>query len=400
MRRSVLVLTLLLAGCPRPRTGARAGGESPAAKPGADVAAAGDAPGSVTGRDDAAGDDHRLDDGAPKVHHLDVVHLDVVGHDARGEPIIEAKTPGPLLDRGNQAFNAGKLKDAEGWYRKLATEFPDSELAPSALYNIALVREKQGLLDDAVTAYLELAKAYPKAIESADGELRAAAILADKDRFKEAGDVLDLLLARDDLAHATRLEGLARRGYVLIEQGALDDAERALADAVAVWRRAARIEDPYYIAMAHFYLGEVEARRFAKQPVRSADEALSADMRTKREILLRAYAHWKEALGFKQAYWATAAGYQMSQIFYDYWIAAVRAPFPDGMAADARPLYIREVHERVRENLVKALDGHRANVELAEAFGVETTWSRTSKARAADILAILDREARGEAVVP
>jgi hypothetical protein len=49
---------------------------------------------------------------------------------------------------------------------------------------------------------------------------------------------------------------------------------------------------------------------------------------------------------------------------------------------------------------VKALDGHRANVELAEAFGVQTTWSQTSKSRAADILAILDREARGEAVVP
>jgi hypothetical protein len=163
---------------------------------------------------------------------------------------------------------------------------------------------------------------------------------------------------------------------------------------MSTWRKAQNIEDPYYVAMAAFYLGEVSARRFADQKVRSADEELSADMRTKRELLLDAYDHWKEALTFKNAYWATAAGYQMSQIFYDYWKAAVGAPFPDGMSADARPLYVEEVHARVKENLEKALDGHNANVGLADAYGVKTSWSEASKQRAIELMQLLDQEAR------
>lgn len=396
--RSVLVTLALLtlAGCPRSRGAVEPKAATTSAKPSTDLAAAFGTPTS----DDATDDDHRLDDLRPKVHDLDVVHLDVVGRDADGEPIIEATTPGPLLDQGNEAFNAGKLDDAEGWYRKLTTEFPDSALAPAALYNIALVREKQGAPDEAIRAYLELAAAYPASLEAQEGQLRAAALLADRERWREAGEVLDQILARTDLAREVRLEAFARKGYVLLEQGLLDDAETALREAIAVWRRASRIDDPYYIAMAYFYLGDVEARRFDRQPVRSADAALPADMDAKRALLLRAYAHWKEALDFKHAYWATASGYRMSQIFYDYWIAAVRAPFPDGMTAEARPRYVAEVHDRVRENLVKALEGHQANVGLAEVYGVDTSWSLASKTRAAEIMAILDREARGEAVVP
>jgi tetratricopeptide (TPR) repeat protein len=245
-----------------------------------------------------------------------------------------------------------------------------------------------------VRAYLELAAAHPDVLESLEGQLRAAAILADKERWKEAAAVLDAVIARTDLSREIRIEAYARKGYVQLEQGALDDAEATLGEAIATWRKASHVDDPYYIAMAHFYLGEIDARRFDKQPVRSADEELSADMREKRVHLMNAYGHWKEALLFKQAYWATAAGYQMSQIFYEYWQAAVMAPFPDGMSVEARPQYTAEVRARVRENLVKALDGHRANVELADAYGVTTSWSEASKTRAAEILGVLDRDSR------
>lgn len=391
MRPLLILAALALAACPRPR-GATTPATTPAGAPGDDVAAAGR--GDVTVDAGDATDDQRLVDGEPKVHDLDVIHLDVVGTDAEGDAVIEAKTPGPLLDKGNEAFKAGRLDAAEGLYRQLATEFPDSKLAPAALYNIALIREKQGVPEQAIAAYLELADAYPAAAEALEGLLRAAALLADRERWKETVGVLDRLLASPELSREMRIEAQARKGYVQLELGALDDAERTLLEAVATWRRATRIEDPYYIAMAHFYLGEVAARRFAAQPVRSADEQLSADMRIKRELLTKAYAHWKDALEHKQAYWATAAGYQMSQIFYEYWKAAVAAPFPDGMTPDARPLYTKEVRARVKENLVKALEGHQANVGLAEAYGVTTSWSEASKQRAAEILAVIDREAR------
>src|SRR5690348_5672178 len=115
-------LLLALAGCPHPapRTTTPVT-TSPEVQPDADVTAAGG--GGASGGSDATGDDHRLGDGKPKVTDLDVVHLDVVGHDKNGDPIIEAKTPGPLLAHGNDAFAAGKLDEAVKWYAKLVAEF-------------------------------------------------------------------------------------------------------------------------------------------------------------------------------------------------------------------------------------------------------------------------------------
>lgn len=401
--RTLLLVAALAVGACRPGAGAHRGTTTPtgptgpAAQPGDDLAGV-EIPDGFRG--DADGDDHRLDDAAPRVHDLDVIHLDVVGRDADGEPIIEASTPGPLLDQGNAAFKAGKLDEAEGWYRKLATEFPDSALAPVALYNIALVYERKGDVPAAIGAYREIAGAYPKAIEAIEGALRAAALLAERQRWTDAVAVLDVVLARDDLSRELRLEALSRKGYAQLEHGDLDAAEATFGEAIAVWRKAARIDDPYYIAMAHFYLGELDLRRFERAPLRSTDAELERDMAARRELVMKAYAHWREALEFKQAYWATAAGYQMSQVFYEYWRVAVTAPYPDGMDPDARPLYVREVHDRVRDNLEKALDGHRANAALAEAYGVSTTWSEASKVRASEILALLDREARGEIARP
>ena len=49
--------------------------------------------------------------------------------------------------------------------------------------------------------------------------------------------------------------------------------------------------------------------------------------------------------------------------------------------AATRPQYIVDVHDRVREHLEKALEGHRMNVELAKAYGVDTPWSRGSESR-------------------
>src|SRR5690348_15712431 len=108
-KRVLLTALLALAGCPHPPRGA-VKPSTPAATPGADLTAAGDAPTPDGTEKDAAGDDPRLID-------LDVIHMDVVGHDPNGDPIIESKTAGPYLDSGNKAFAAGKLDEAVIWYQ-------------------------------------------------------------------------------------------------------------------------------------------------------------------------------------------------------------------------------------------------------------------------------------------
>ncbi|HWU85874.1 MAG TPA: hypothetical protein VN253_01285, partial [Kofleriaceae bacterium] len=114
----------------------------------------------------------------------------------------------------------------------------------------------------------------------------------------------------------------------------------------------------------------------------------------------RAYDRWKESLQHRHAYWATAAGYQMSQIFVELWEVTVKAPYPSRLDPAQRTRYVSELHDRVRVHLEKALEGHKMNVELGRAYGVETDWSKGSETRAVQVLDLLARDARGDYVTP
>jgi hypothetical protein len=211
---------------------------------------------------------------------------------------------------------------------------------------------------------------------------------------------LEAVLGRPNLTFADRVEAFARKGYVELEQHQLDKADASLSEAIDAWRKAPRIDDPYYIAMAHFYRGELMHRKFSEARVRSGDDEMVADLEAKRALAVQAYDRWRESLGFKQAYWATASGYQMSQIFVELWDAHVKAPYPRRIEAATRPAYVVDVHTRVRQDLEKALEGHRMNVELAKAYGVDTEWSRASERQAVTIMDLLAKDTAGSYVTP
>ena len=279
-------------------------------------------------------------------------------------------------------------------------EFPDSLYAPVALFNIAAIYDGRADMPQTIATLRELVQTYPQSRESIEGHLFIVALQADKQQWGDALATIDAVLARQNLTYADRIEAYARKGYVLLEQKKFDAADAALAAALAEWRKAPRIEDPYYIAMAHYYRGEVLHQRFLELRLRPGDDEMVADLEQKRILAVQAYDRWRESLAFRHAYWATASGYQMSQIFVELWEAHVTAPFPRRVAPSARQAYMLEVHERVKEHLAKALEGHRMNVELAKAYGVDTAWSRGSETRAVQILELIAKESAGNYTQP
>lgn len=358
--------------------------------PGKDLSDAQPAPGDPSGDPGV-----RPGTGGGKVYDLEEIKL-VVSRDAGGEASIDAVSALSLLDQAQVAIKASRPAEAIALYRRLAAEFPTSRMAPAALYDIGVLYERQGNVTEAIAAYRDLVTRFPTGAESLDAHLRIAGLLAEKKDWKPADATLAEILARTDLAHAERLEAQARRGYVQLELGEVALAEASLRGAVATWTRAQRIDDRYYIAMAHYYLAELRHRDFAAVKLRSADDLLKADLVKKEALAAAAYDEWRETLELQDPYWAMAAGYQMSQIFFELWQTAVTSPFPDGLAADARTYYTRDVHDRVRRHLHTALDGHQMNVRLAGAYDVVNAWSEASKTRALQAAAILAREGRGE----
>jgi tetratricopeptide (TPR) repeat protein len=336
----------------------------------------------------------------PRVVDLDIIRITAHAASPGGEPELTSVASMDLFKGANAAAKAGRPREAIATYRQLVAEFPGSQFAPVALFNIAALYDAQADLTATVTALEELVARYPAARESVDGHLYLAALQADHAQWAAAAATLAAVLARTNLTFADRIEAFAREGYVELEQRQLDAAEASLGAAVAEWRKAPRIEDPYYIAMAHYYRGELMHRRFAEAQVRPGDDEMVADLEAKRVLAGQAYDRWRESLQFHQAYWATAAGYQMSQIFVELWEAHVRAPYPRRVEVAIRPTYVADVHLRVRQDLEKALEGHRMNVELGRAFGVDTAWSRSSERQVAAIQELLAKDTAGSYVMP
>lgn len=336
----------------------------------------------------------------PRVVDLDIIRITAHASAPGAEPELTSVASADLFKQANDAARAGNQKDAIARYRQLVEEFSDSQYAPVALFNIAAVYDKQGDLTSTITTLEELVAKYPASRESVDGHLYIAALQADHKLYASAVTTLTAALARTNLTFADRIEAFARQGFCELEQRHEDRAQASLDAAIAEWRKAPRIDDPYYIAMAHYYRGELMHRRFLAVPVRIGDDEMVADLDAKRALAVQAYDRWRESLGFKQAYWATASGYQMSQIFVELWEAHVKAPYPKRIAVATRPTYVADVHNRVRDDLAKALEGHRMNVELAKAYGVETPWSKGSEQQAVAIMDLLAKDTAGTYVTP
>jgi len=333
----------------------------------------------------------------PRVIDLDIIRI-TASSPGGGEPTAIATVE--EFKRANEAAKAGRTEEALGIYRSIVQQFPDSAYAPVSLFNSAAIYDGRGDPGQTIATLRQLVTSYPTSRESIDGHLYIAAVQAEHSQWNDALATLDGLLPRSNLTYTDRVEANARKGYVLVELRRYDDAETALAAAVDEWRKAPRIEDSYYIAMASYYRGEVAHRRFADAPLRLPDDQLFTDLEQKRVYAVTAYDAWKETLHFHHAYWATAAGYQMSQIFVELWQAIVTAPFPTKLEQSSRGRYITDVHERVREHLAKALEGHRMNVELAKAFGVDTDWSKGSERQAAKIMEMIAKDTSGDYVTP
>jgi tetratricopeptide (TPR) repeat protein len=336
----------------------------------------------------------------PRVVDLDIIRITARAIRPGGDVELTSVASADLFKQANVAAKGGQHKAAIATYRQLVSDFPGSQFAPVSLFNIAAIHDAQGDLGSTVATLTELVESYADTRESVEGHLYIAALQADHQQWPEAAATVAAIVARPRLTYADRVEAYARLGYVELEQHRYDEADAALSQAIEAWRSAPRIDDAYYVAMAHYYRGELMHRRFLEAPVRRGDDAMIADLDTKRALAVQAYDRWRESLCFKHAYWATASGYQMSQIFVEVWEAHVAAPYPARIAAAARPTYVAEVHRRVRVDLVKALEGHRMNVELAKAYGVDTAWSKASEQQAVAIMELLANDGAGRYVLP
>lgn len=308
-----------------------------------------------------------------------------------------------LLDAGNAALGADRPRRAMAYYDRILSRFPGARVEPIARYNLGLALEGLGDYDGAVERYLELAEDDGAGRYAIDAAIRAGAVSAEVGQWAEAAEILEELLARDDLTPSDRVEGHARLGYVLYEERSDPDAEDVLQEGLRLADELGPgepLETSYYVAMSHFYMGMIARRQFAEIPLRLPDDQLERDIEAKADLVLLAHDRFSRAIELGGPRWGTAAGYELGAMQEEFWREIVTAPIPPYLSPDQVEIYKEEVHAHAVEFLERALSLYGQTAELAEAHRTSTRWSRAAQARASAVAELLARVEAGERVDP
>jgi tetratricopeptide (TPR) repeat protein len=336
-----------------------------------------------------------------KVIEVEPLRIQVIRDDEGNEQVV-ATDARSLFDEANDALADAKFESALKLYDEIEADFQESALAVPALFNAGLALEGLGRVDDAVERYMRLANAEKTGRDAVDARIRAAALYAENERWSASLKVLDGLLALDGLEAADQVEGMARKGFVLLEAADFSAAETVLTNAITLYeakKKAGTVfHSDYFRAMAQFYLGDSPRRQFDAIPIRLPESQLNRDVEAKAALVLLASERFGDTIELGNIYWATAAGFRVAEMQKNFWTAIVGAPVPPHLSAQASEMYVQEVHRHSLSLLTKALSYHSKNAQLAGLYKSPTSWSEASARAVVTLTELVGREQAGELV--
>ncbi len=330
------------------------------------------------------------------------VEMDTIKLEATHSPAgiqIDSYDAQELFDRGGQALTDKRLDDAIRYYDKLLTGFPDSPYNRSALYNRGLAQRDKKDWPAAIASFRSMAEQYADHIDAKDALFQLGACHAEKEDWSASRDVFARILSRKDLTADDRIEAMARRGFAQLNLGDLDTAEASFMGLLAYRStidKEERLATDFFLAFAQYNLGQIFHKRFQAAPIRLPEARMEKDLELKAKLLLTAQRRYIEAIKFGHPGWASAAGFQVGSLYEELYASFMSAPVPAELSAEAREVYIDELHKKIRILLEKSLKWYRENLLMVERMGVATDWAAKSKLAYAKLLRLLDPSTKSE----
>lgn len=322
-----------------------------------------------------------------------------------GDLVFDSYDASQLFERGTRLLNEGHCREAvEGFYDRLAREFPSSRYVAPALYNSGLCLHEGGELEASVPYYQRVIEQAASSRDGKHASFQLAQVFVGLERWEEALGLSDRLLLREDLSSPERLEGLARRAQALLGLQRLDDAERQARDALSYFRTRQGddvIDDPYFAAAANFVLAETLRARSERIEVPAADALTQHDVLDRRaRLILDAQREYFSTIRFTDAHWAAASGYRIGAMYDGLWHAMMSAPIPpptrpmnDATMELYRQEYRQELARHIRPLIRHAIRYWEMTLLMVERTGARTEWAdraRTDLERMRGLL--LDQE--------
>jgi tetratricopeptide (TPR) repeat protein len=283
-----------------------------------------------------------------------------------------------LFREGLRLQEARECERAVRFYDRLVEEFPESQYLSAALFNAGRCLETLARLEEAAARYRRVTEGLPRSRDWVDCAFRLAETLARLERPADALVELGRLLERAELRASDRIDA----GLLMAENHlALGDellAEQELRAALRLYREHGRAEylDPGPAARAEYRLAELASRRFASAPLRLPEEQMRADLEAKARLLLEAQNGYLRAMRHGDPDWATAAGYQVGQLYLGLHQAMAEAPVPEEFGPEEREVYRELLAKRTAVLLRKALRVFELTLQLGERTATDNDWIR------------------------
>ncbi|MBZ0270990.1 tetratricopeptide repeat protein [bacterium] len=314
---------------------------------------------------------------------LDALHLEV---DPTGELPPRFWDSWTLMQQGKALFEKKRYDEARKAFARVVAEYPESEVVPHALFNVALCHEALGEWDEALAIYVALEKKRGATIELKELRLRQAECAERAELWSEAVAILERLSGMFSLTQIERINATIRHGVALFRA---DDALRArdrLKTGLAAYEDMTKKQLPvgtYHVARGYFTLGEIYFDFFDRAKLEGEGRDLAERLETKARLLLLARENYLHCLRTYQADWMPASLHRLAHAFEKFYFAMLEYPVPADLDEEEAIAYRRRLDDKIRNVLLKAIDAYERNIKLDRELGLKSPWARKSEKRLA-----------------
>ncbi len=288
-----------------------------------------------------------------------------------------------LFALGTSAYAAKDFAKASRCFGKLVDLYPHSPHHAKAVINAGLSLNKQERYQEALDRFLMLMDFARGTGDSLDAAFHAAECYYHLKNYPPAIKILSQIASRPDLSVADRLQAQVHHGVCLIENQQPEAAQTALRKAIALWEKEQEEErlDNYFLAQAHFFLGEIDRLYFESVVLDpdSREKTLSEDLEYKCEMLLSSQGHYLRAMRTGDSHWATAAGFRVGELYENLFSAMVNAKAPKELNEEERKIYHEELRKKVLVLVNKAINIYERTLATAQRLGLDSPFVARTK---------------------
>lgn len=312
--------------------------------------------------------------------------------------------PDPLLDLAaydadelfhlaGEADRNERVDDAIRIYERLLADFPDSDLADEARFNLGLLHESRQHFQLASVQYGSIVALDEPSDDHdrrtwLDAHYRLAVCLGKLGQWWPVAEIFDVVLALAWLPEFDRLEAMVGRGIALQEAGDTFGAELQFAAVLRFYREASRdapLNDRGLAAEAAFRMGDLAREQFDAVVLEFPHEVLTQRLEEKCALLLSAQSRYLRAIQLGDAHTVAAAGYRIGSLYESLYDVIVGLTTPAELTEEQGDIYEEEVRKRVMVLVEKAIQVYEKSLNVGRRAETAADWV-TKMERALDRL--------------